>query len=69
MGTRELELDSERLGRVTEVIEADVAAERYDGAVVLVAHRGQVALHEAVGFAEGDLRGWIWAELPPGEES
>jgi hypothetical protein len=22
---------------------------------------------QAVGFAEGDLRGWIWVEVPPGE--
>jgi CubicO group peptidase (beta-lactamase class C family) len=45
-------LDSERLARLTEVIEHDVAAELYDGAVCLVARRGQVAHHEAVGFAE-----------------
>ncbi len=52
MDARELGLDPTRLERVAEVIEADVAAERYDGAVVLVARHGQVALHEAVGFAE-----------------
>jgi CubicO group peptidase (beta-lactamase class C family) len=45
-------LDPERLKRLTSTIAADVAEERYDGAVVLVAGRGQVALHEAVGFAE-----------------
>ena len=52
METREMGLDASQLERVTEVIEADVGAERYDGAVVLVARHGQVALHEAVGFAE-----------------
>ena len=52
MDARELNLEPTRLKRVVEVIEADVGAERYDGAVVLVARRGQVALHEAVGFAE-----------------
>ena len=52
MNDREVGLDSKRLERVVEVIEADVEAERYDGAVVLAARRGQVALHEAVGFAE-----------------
>jgi hypothetical protein len=24
---------------------------------------------QAVGFGEGDLRGWFWVEVPPGEES
>jgi len=45
-------LDPERLKVLTSTIASDVAAERYDGAVVLVARRGHVALHEAVGFAE-----------------
>jgi CubicO group peptidase (beta-lactamase class C family) len=48
----DLGLDPTRLARLTTAIEADVAAERYDGAVVLVARGGQVALHEAVGFAD-----------------
>jgi CubicO group peptidase (beta-lactamase class C family) len=52
MGARKLGLDPTRLARVSEVIAADVAAERYDGAVVLAARAGEVALHEAVGFAE-----------------
>ena len=52
MDARELGLDPTRLGRVVDGIGADVGAERYDGAVVLVARHGQVALHEAVGFAE-----------------
>jgi CubicO group peptidase (beta-lactamase class C family) len=52
MEPRDVGLDPKRLERVVEVIQADVEAERYDGAVVLAARRGQVALHEAVGFAE-----------------
>jgi len=47
-------MDADRLDRIRETIEADVAAERYDGAVVLVARRGQLAYHEAVGFAHRD---------------
>jgi CubicO group peptidase (beta-lactamase class C family) len=45
-------LDPARLERVKEVVAADIDAERYDGAVVLAARRGHVALHEAIGFAE-----------------
>jgi CubicO group peptidase (beta-lactamase class C family) len=52
MDAHELGLDATRLERVAEVIGEDVGAERYDGAVVLVARHGQVALHEAVGLAE-----------------
>ena len=52
----ELGLDPNRLARVTAAIDADVAAERYDGAVVLVARGGQVALHEAIGFADRGAR-------------
>lgn len=48
----ELGLDPTRLTRMTDAIAADVAAERCDGAVVLVARRGATALHEAVGFAD-----------------
>jgi CubicO group peptidase (beta-lactamase class C family) len=48
----ELGLDAARLARLTAAIDADVAAERYDGAVVLVARGGQVAVHEAIGWAD-----------------
>lgn len=48
----ELGLDPARLALLTAAIDADVAAERYDAAVVLVARGGQVALHEAVGWAD-----------------
>lgn len=45
-------LDPARLERVKEVVAADIEAELYDGAVVLAARHGHVALHEAIGFAE-----------------
>ncbi len=48
----ELGFDPERLARLTAAIDADVAQERIDGAVVLVARRGVVALHEAIGYAD-----------------
>jgi CubicO group peptidase (beta-lactamase class C family) len=51
-GSSNLGLDPGRLARVREVIEADLAEESYDGAVVLAARRGEVALHEAVGYSE-----------------
>jgi CubicO group peptidase (beta-lactamase class C family) len=44
--------DTDRLQRLTSAIEADVAAETYDGAVVVVARGGEIALHEAIGFAD-----------------
>jgi CubicO group peptidase (beta-lactamase class C family) len=48
----DLGLDSQRLARLAAAIDADVAREHYDGAVVLVARRGAVVLHEAIGFAD-----------------
>jgi CubicO group peptidase (beta-lactamase class C family) len=48
----ELGLDPKRLDRLTTAIKGDIAQEQYDGAVVIVARGGQVALHEALGFAE-----------------
>ena len=52
MSARDLGFDESRLERLARTIEADVGGGRYDGAVVLVARRGRIALHEAVGFAE-----------------
>jgi CubicO group peptidase (beta-lactamase class C family) len=49
-------MDPARLARIGETIEADVAAEQYDGAVVLVGRRGEVALHEAFGWSERDTQ-------------
>jgi CubicO group peptidase (beta-lactamase class C family) len=50
MNARDLGFDEGRLERLTLAIETDVAEERYDGAVVLVARRGEIVLHEALGF-------------------
>lgn len=52
MNARELGFDEDRLERLVRTIESDVAAERYDGAAVLVARHGEIALHRAVGYAE-----------------
>ena len=52
MRAAELGFDEGRLERLPLAIEQDVANERYDGAVVLVARGGEIALHQAVGFAE-----------------
>ncbi|MEW6440126.1 MAG: serine hydrolase domain-containing protein [bacterium] len=38
--------------RLVRAIEGDIAKEVYDGAVVILAQRGKVLLHEAIGFAE-----------------
>jgi CubicO group peptidase (beta-lactamase class C family) len=48
----EIGLDPARLGRLSAAIKDDIASEKYDGAVVLVARDGKVAMHEAVGFSE-----------------
>jgi CubicO group peptidase (beta-lactamase class C family) len=45
-------LDATRLGRLTSTLKDDIAKEKYDGAVFIVARGGKVAMHEAVGFAE-----------------
>jgi CubicO group peptidase (beta-lactamase class C family) len=47
-------LDSEALERLTAAIEGDIDAGMYDGAVVMVGRHGEVALHEAIGWAERD---------------
>jgi CubicO group peptidase (beta-lactamase class C family) len=43
---------SERLQRLTDLLEADVAAGAIPGAVMLIAREGKLAYFEAVGFAE-----------------
>jgi CubicO group peptidase (beta-lactamase class C family) len=48
----EIGLDPERLDRLTAAIKNDIGQQKYDGAVVIVARSGAVALHEAIGFAE-----------------
>jgi len=48
----ELGFDSTRLARLTTAINTDIDREQYDGAVVMVARGGEVALAEALGFSE-----------------
>ncbi len=48
----EVGLDASRLGRLSSAIKDDIAAEKYDGAVLVVARGGKVALHEAIGFTD-----------------
>ena len=45
-------VDSGQLGKVVAWLKADVASNRYPGAVVLVMQDGKVLLHEAVGWAD-----------------
>lgn len=45
-------LDPERLDRLRAAIRRDIGGEIYDGCAMVVAHRGDVALHEAFGFAD-----------------
>ncbi|MCV7289780.1 beta-lactamase family protein [Mycolicibacterium wolinskyi] len=45
-------VDVERLALLPAAIKADVAQEKFDGAVVLVARRGEIVLHEAIGYAD-----------------
>jgi CubicO group peptidase (beta-lactamase class C family) len=48
----EVGLDATSLGRLSSAIKDDIAAEKYDGAVFIVARGGKVAIHEAIGFAD-----------------
>jgi CubicO group peptidase (beta-lactamase class C family) len=48
----EVGLDPERLARLTATIDRDVAERAYDGASILVARRGGIALQAAIGFAD-----------------
>ena len=45
-------VNQERLAHLQQVIAADVAAGRYYGAVIAVARRGRVVMHEAIGYAD-----------------
>jgi CubicO group peptidase (beta-lactamase class C family) len=47
-------LDSDALERLTASIERDIDGGLYDGAVVMLGRHGEVALHEAIGFADRD---------------
>jgi CubicO group peptidase (beta-lactamase class C family) len=45
-------VDTRALHRLTRAIEHDVEQDLYDGAVVIVAHGGEIALHAAIGYAD-----------------
>ena len=45
-------INQERLAHLQQAIAADVAARRYYGAVIAVARRGRVVMHEAIGYAD-----------------
>jgi CubicO group peptidase (beta-lactamase class C family) len=45
-------IDMDRLSLLSQAIETDIQNEKCDGAVVLVARRGEIVLHEAFGFAD-----------------
>src|SRR6188768_1600556 len=47
-----LQVDTARLNAVVDWLKADVAKNRYPGAVVLVMRDGKVLLHQAVGWAD-----------------
>jgi CubicO group peptidase (beta-lactamase class C family) len=46
----------QRLGQLERAIAGDVAAGRYYGAVIAVARRGELGLHEAIGHADAAAR-------------
>ena len=45
-------LDPDRLSHLVSTIEADIAADRYFGAVIAVARHGEIGLAEAIGFGD-----------------
>lgn len=47
-----LGIDTKRIALLPTAIKADVEANKFDGAVVLVARRGEIILHEAIGYAD-----------------
>lgn len=49
---KDLGFDAERLERVIRAIDADIEAERYDGAAICVARRGRIALSAHRGYAD-----------------
>ncbi len=47
-------LDADRLQHLRKTIQQDITADKYFGAVVLVAHQGEIALQEAFGWSGAD---------------
>lgn len=50
--TLSLGIDPERIALLPAAIKADIESNEFDGAVVLVARRGGIILHEAIGYAD-----------------
>src|SRR5690606_11419271 len=50
----EMGIDGSKLDLLRASIEADIAAMRADGSVVIVARHGKIVMHEAIGFADRD---------------
>lgn len=48
------QIEARALTRLTERIARSIDAGEYDGAVVAIAHRGEIVAHEAIGYAERD---------------
>lgn len=46
------DLDQDRLSHLKAAIEADIAANRYFGAVIAVARHGKLGIHEAIGYGD-----------------
>lgn len=46
-------LDADRLQHLREVIQQDIASDKYFGAVIAVGHHGEPALQEAFGYGDG----------------
>lgn len=54
VNSADLGFNPKALDRLITTIVKDVAQQQYDGAVIIVARSGAVALHEAIGFADRD---------------
>jgi CubicO group peptidase (beta-lactamase class C family) len=52
----EVGLSSERLGRVTEMLRANIAANEIPGAVLLIARHGKIAYFESLGLLDPQAR-------------
>lgn len=50
--TLSLGIDAKRIALLPAAIKADIEADKFDGAVVIVARRGEIVLHEAIGYAD-----------------
>jgi CubicO group peptidase (beta-lactamase class C family) len=52
LNPQELGFDPIGLERLTTTIQTDIAQEKYDGAVLVVARSGEIVLHEAIGLTD-----------------